>query len=168
VRSLLQSISIFRMREMEDARSLAGLAMEVYSARISIEQDEQERLRFSPDDILRLPVHQAINLWIANGVPRAGFVGHTLPMEGLHDDNLAAHHLREQRARGGHHPTHLKDPLEEHNATRATPRDARSPQGEQTSEAMHKESDPPRDPRRNGWAPAGQMPFADVQDQLDD
>ena len=48
VRSLLQSISIFRMREMEDARSLAGLAMEVYSDRISVDQEEQERLRFSP------------------------------------------------------------------------------------------------------------------------
>jgi hypothetical protein len=168
VRSLLQSISIFRMREMEDARSLAGLAMEVYSDRISIEQDEQERLRFSPDDILRLPVHQAINLWIANGVPRAGFVGHTLPMEELHDENLAEHHLHEQRSRGGHHPTHLEDPLEEHNATHATPGDARSPQGEQTSEATYDESHPPRDPRRNGSAPAGQMAFADMQDQLDD
>ena len=104
VRSLLQSISIFRMREMEDARSLAGLAMEVYSDRISIDQDEQERLRFSPDDILRLPVHHAINLWIAGGVPRAGFVAHTLPMEELHDEALAEHHLDAQRARGGHHP----------------------------------------------------------------
>jgi hypothetical protein len=168
VRSLLQSISIFRMREMEDARSLAGLAMEVYSDRISIEQDEQERLRFSPDDILRLPVHQAINLWIAGGVPRAGFVGHTLPMEDLHDENLAGHHRREQHSRGGHHPTHLEDPLEEHNAKRATPRGARSPQGDQTSEATHDESHPPRDPRHNGSAPAGQMAFADMQDQLDD
>ena len=74
VRSLLQSISIFRMREMEDARSLAGLAMEVYSDRISIDQDEQERLRFSPDDIVKLPIHRAINLWVADGVPRAGFL----------------------------------------------------------------------------------------------
>jgi hypothetical protein len=167
VRSLLQSISIFRMREMEDARSLAGLAMEVYSDRISIEQDEQERLRFSPDDILRLPVHQAINLWIASGVPRAGFVAHTLPMEELHDEKLAQHHLREQRARGGHHPTHLADPLEEHNATHATPRGARSPQGDQTSEATHHKSHP-RDPRRNGSAPAGQMALDDMQDELDD
>ena len=55
VRSLLQSISIFRMREMEDARSLAGLAMEVYSDRISVDQEEQERLRFSPDDVVKLP-----------------------------------------------------------------------------------------------------------------
>jgi hypothetical protein len=69
VRSLLQSISIFRMREMEDARSLSGLAMDVYSDRISVDQDEQERLRFSPDDILRLPIHTAINLWVAGGIP---------------------------------------------------------------------------------------------------
>jgi Phage integrase, N-terminal SAM-like domain len=41
VRSLLQSISIFRMRELEDARSLAGLAMDVYSDHISIDQAEQ-------------------------------------------------------------------------------------------------------------------------------
>jgi hypothetical protein len=111
VRSLLQSMSIFRMREMEDARSLAGLAMEVYSDRISIEQDEQERLRFSPDDILRLPVHQAINLWIAGGVPRAGFVGHTLPMEPLSDAEVEQHHRDAQHERGAHHPDKLPDLL---------------------------------------------------------
>jgi hypothetical protein len=169
VRSLLQSISIFRMREMEDARSLAGLAMEVYSDRISIEQDEQERLRFSPDDILRLPVHQAINLWIAGGVPCAGFVGHTLPMEDLHDANLVEHHLHEQRARGGHHPTHLGDPLEEHNAGHSAPRDDDvSVDGEQASEATRDESQPSPDPRRNGSAPEGQMAFDEMSDELDD
>ena len=111
VRSLLQSISIFRMREIEDARSLAGLAMEVYSDRIGIDQDEQERLRFSPDDILRLPVHQAINLWIANGTPKPGFVAHTLPMEALHEEGVADHHRAAQRKRGGYHPDRLPDLL---------------------------------------------------------
>ena len=85
VRSLLQSISIFRMRELEDARSLAGLAMDVYSDHISIDQAEQERLRFSADDIIHLPVHTAINLWVAQGTPRAAFVARTLPMEELYD-----------------------------------------------------------------------------------
>ena len=51
VRSLLQSISIFRMREMEDARSFAGLAMDIYSDRISVDHEDQQRLRFSADDI---------------------------------------------------------------------------------------------------------------------
>ena len=113
VRSLLQSISIFRMREMEDARSLAGLAMEVYSDRISVDQEEQERLRFSPDDIVKLPIHRAINLWVADGVPRGGFLAHTLPMEELHDQDLAVHHAETQRKRGGHHPGPLGDPLPE-------------------------------------------------------
>ena len=111
VRSLLQSISIFRMREMEDARSLVGLAMEVYSDHIGVDQEEQERLRFSPDDIVKLPIHRAINLWVAHGVPRAGFLAHTLPMEELHDDAVADHHARIQRDRGAHHPGHLPDPL---------------------------------------------------------
>jgi hypothetical protein len=111
VRSLLQSISIFRMREMEDARSLAGLAMDVYSDRISVDQDEQERLRFSADDIVRLPVHTAINLWVARGTPRAGFVARTLPMEELYDPALAEGHLDAQRDRGGHHLEHLPAPI---------------------------------------------------------
>ena len=111
VRSLLQSISIFRMRELEDARSLAGLAMDVYSDHISIDQAEQERLRFSADDIIHLPVHTAINLWVAQGTPRAAFVARTLPMEELYDPQLAQHHLEAQRARGGHHLNHLAAPL---------------------------------------------------------
>ncbi len=107
VRSLLQSISIFRMREIEDARSLAGLAMEVYSDRISIDQQEQERLRFSPDDILRLPVHRAINLWVAEGTPRSGFVAETLPMEPLFRADVAEAHRLQQRDRGGYFPEGL-------------------------------------------------------------
>lgn len=110
VRSLLQSISILRMREMEDARSLAGLAMEVYSDRISVQQEEQERLRFSPDDIVRLPAHHAINLWVAGGVPRPGFVAQTLPMEELHDSQLERHHRDAQRSRGGRKVDNLPHP----------------------------------------------------------
>jgi hypothetical protein len=112
VRSLLQSISIFRMREMEDARSLAGLAMDVYSDRISVDREDQERLRFSADDILRLPVHTAINLWNARGTPRPGFIARTLPMQDLYNQELAAHHLAAQRARGGHHLAYLPAPLD--------------------------------------------------------
>lgn len=107
VRSLLQSISIFRMREIEDARSLAGLAMEVYSDRISIEQEDQERLRFSPDDILRLPVHHAINLWVAGGAPRSGFLAQTLPMESLFVSDIARAHRCNQQERGGYFPESL-------------------------------------------------------------
>ena len=110
VRSLLQSISIFRMREIEDARSLAGLAMDVYSDRISVDQDDQQRLRFSADDITRLQSttpstsgsHTAPPLRIRR--PNAA-------LENLHDPELAERHLDAQRARGAHCPAHLSDPL---------------------------------------------------------
>jgi hypothetical protein len=151
VRSLLQSISIFRMRELEDARSLAGLAMEVYSDRISIEQDEQERLRFSADDILRLPIHQAINLWIASGIPRAGFVGHTLPMEPLHDPALAEHHREQQHDRGAHHPEKLPDLLAHDEPTRREPtrRPPRNPtRPEPSSDDQYGQSEDPNGQQR--------------------
>lgn len=123
VRSLLQSISIFRMREMEDARSLAGLAMDVYSDHISADQADQERLRFSADDITRLQTHHAINLWVADGTPRPGFVAQTLPFEQLYDRDLADHHLQAQRDRGGHCPPSLTDPLATAAASSAPERD---------------------------------------------
>ena len=159
VRSLLQSISIFRMREIEDARSLAGLAMEVYSDRISVDQDEQERLRFSPDDVLKLPIHRAINLWVADGVPRAGFLGHTLPMEDLHDEQLAEQHLIAQRERGGHHPAVPARPraatLNDQATTRRRP--SRSP--------AHRSRSQPDGGRANRDAP-GDDDTADGQGRL--
>ena len=166
VRSLLQSISIFRMREMEDARSLAGLAMEVYSDRISIDQDEQERLRFSPDDIIRLPIHRAINLWVAHGGPRAGFLAHTLPMEQLHDADLAGHHRDAQRERGGHHPASLPDPLaDDPSALIPSPagaRDARNGQRRASSRAAATQNGtaPSRSEHRD--AEALQLPLAEA------
>ena len=141
VRSLLQSISIFRMREMEDARSLAGLAMEVYSDRISVDQDEQERLRFSPDDILKLPIHRAINLWVADGVPRAGFLAHTLPMEELHDeDRRRAPPRRAARARRPPPRPRSPDPLADSDAdarARRPTSDARAARQHGAARAAH-------------------------------
>jgi hypothetical protein len=110
VRSLLQSISIFRTRELEDARSLAGLAMQVYSDRIGVDAEEQTRLRFSVDDILSLPAHHAINLWIARGRPQPAFVARTSPWEELRRDEVAEHHRGAQRERGCFHPGPLPAP----------------------------------------------------------
>jgi TraM recognition site of TraD and TraG len=121
VRSLLQSISIFRMRELEDARALAGLAMDVYSDRISVDQQEQERLRFSADDIIHLPVHTAINIWVARGTPRPAFVARTQPMQDLYDPALAEHHLAAQRERGGRYLAHLPAPLGDKRSADAPP-----------------------------------------------
>jgi hypothetical protein len=110
VRSLLQSVSLFRMREIEDARSMAGLAMQVYTDRIGLDPEEQSRLRFSVDDVLAQPSHHCINLWLAGGQPQAAFSAETSRYEELRSDELAEHHLRAQRERGGFCPPHLPDP----------------------------------------------------------
>jgi hypothetical protein len=166
VRSLLQSISIFRMREMEDARSLAGLAMEVYTDRISVDQEEQERLRFSADDIVKLPIHRAINLWIADGVPRAGFVAETLAMEELHDENLAARHLAAQRERGAHHPARLPEPLAGESGP-STPDDVPEPRpGRRARRSAREPRRTARKGRSGGTAPAA-APGAALQLPLD-
>jgi hypothetical protein len=163
VRSLLQSISIFRMREIDDARSLAGLAMEVYSDRIGVDQEEQERLRFSPDDIVKLPIHRAINLWVADGVPRAGFLAHTMPMEDLHDDEVAQQHLAAQRDRGGHHPGALRDPLAELDlAEEAAPDASPIPQPRSTA----REASNTKPSRAPGPSPRRKTPAGDSDEQL--
>jgi len=164
VRSLLQSLSIFRMREMDDARSLAGLAMEVYADRIGVDQDEQERLRFSPDDIVRLPVHHAINLWVAGGIPRAGFLAKTLAMEALYDEQLAAHHTTAQRDRGGRHPANLGDPLDA-----LDPEDRPADREAQPSAVAALVSAPQRSrPRARPVNNADQLTLDAVHDELDD
>jgi hypothetical protein len=121
VRSLLQSVSIFRMREIEDARSMAGLAMQVYADRIAADADEQERLRFSVDDILAQPAHHAINLWLAGGRPQPAFTARTEPAETLHAPELAGAHLAAQRERGGFCPPHLPDPTGPREDVQPTP-----------------------------------------------
>ena len=144
--------------------------MEVYSDHISIDQDEQQRLRFSPDDITRLPIHHALNLWVAHGGPRAGFLAHTLPMEQLHDPDLARRHAHAQRERGAHHPTTLPDPLAgEPNAPvsrsqlpPSTPRDGQKRRGQPSGGGRQHETAPSRsDPRDSE---ALQLPLAEAMD----
>ena len=52
-----------------------------------------------------------INLWVADGIPRGGFLAATLPMEDLHSKQLDRRHREAQHERGGHHPEALGDPL---------------------------------------------------------
>lgn len=112
--SLLHSACVFRMREVEEARAMAALAMETYSDRIDVEREVQERLRFSVDDVLRLPQHRCLCLWSAGGVPQPAFVGSALPTAALVDqrsDNTALH-LERQRDRGAHPLRWLPEPAD--------------------------------------------------------
>jgi hypothetical protein len=95
-------------------------------------------------------------VWVADGAPRPGFVAATLPMEGLRSDESAAFHANAQRARGGHYPSELPDPLM-HLPARGTRT------GETPSPAARK-------PKRPGRASGGrsQLSFVDVTETRDD
>lgn len=90
-------------------------------------QHNSVRLRFSADDITRLEVHHAINLWVADGTPRPGFVAQTLPWEDLYDPQLAEHHRQAQVQRGGHCPSHLPAPSGDGPQPHPTQRRERAP-----------------------------------------
>jgi hypothetical protein len=118
VKSLLQNLSIFRLREFEDARAAAALAMEVFSDSLSGDIEDQRRVRVDPMDIVRQPNHRALALWLSDGVPQPAFTADTRPMEELSESPEAldarAHHEAEQLRRGDHphdHGRYIEPPL---------------------------------------------------------
>jgi hypothetical protein len=106
VKSLLQNISVTRLREFEDARAVAALAMDVFADTIRAEADEQRRLSLDPMDIINMPNHRPLNLWLAGGVPQSAHTGQTLPVEPLTASDGARRtrdlHVERQRRRGYH------------------------------------------------------------------
>lgn len=118
VKSLLQNLSIFRLREFEDARAAAALAMEVFADNMRGDIEDQRRVRVDPMDIVRQPNHRAVNLWLANGVPQPAFTADTRPTKELSASPEArrarAHHEAQQQRRGDHphdHGRYIQPPL---------------------------------------------------------
>ncbi len=101
VKSLLQNVSITRMRDLDDARALAGLAMDLYADAIRIDPDEQRKLTLDPADITRAPDHQALNLWLTDGVPQPAFTARTIPVEPVVDTSGRSPAPGQPRARSG-------------------------------------------------------------------
>jgi hypothetical protein len=106
VRSLLQNVSIFRQRDLHDARAAAALAMEVFQDNIRGDTEDQRRIRIDPMDIVQQPNYRAVNLWLAQGIPQPAATASTAPMEQLVAAPAARqareHHEREQLRRGDH------------------------------------------------------------------
>lgn len=107
IKSLLQNISVTRMRDLDDARDYASLAMELYADAIRVEREDQQRLTIDPTDIINSQDHQVFNLWFANGAPQRGFHGDTLPIEPA-VERMGGRAAREQHERAqaqrGYHP----------------------------------------------------------------
>lgn len=110
LKSLLRSRSMFALGEVADAREQAEVAMEVYSDLIRSERDDRERMRFGPDDVVRLPTFCAINSWVAGGARQSAFVARTRPPDDA-DPSRREHHLNRQREAGGFYPGPLNDPI---------------------------------------------------------
>ena len=151
--------------------------MDERADRISVDQDEQERLRFSADDIVRLPVHTAINLWVARGTPRGGFYARTKPMEELYDPAVAEGHLAAQRDRGGHHLDHLPAPVgaAAHRHAASGVEAAVGPAASEAGDAVGNDgTHPSRRHRRPRLRPVGETepksgpPDADPVEEVDD
>ncbi len=107
IKSLLQNISITRLREFEDARQIAALAMEVFSDNIRGEADDQRRLTIDPMDIVNMPNYRPLHLWLVDGAPQPAFnQAHTWPVEPMIATHeaiaTAAHHHQAQIDRGWH------------------------------------------------------------------
>jgi hypothetical protein len=115
IKSLLQNVSIFRLREFEDSRAAASLAMEVFSDNIKSETEDQRRLRLDPIDIINSPDYRAANLWISRGTPQPIFTAHTEPLgESSKTIDAREHHERQQRRCGYHphdHARYIQPPL---------------------------------------------------------
>jgi hypothetical protein len=112
LKSLLRSRSMFAMGEVSDAREQAEVAMEVYTDLIRSEREERERMRFGPEDIVRLPTFTAINSWVADGARQTAFLAQTTPMRDLGDGTRRELHLRRQREAGAHWPAVLPAPVQ--------------------------------------------------------
>jgi hypothetical protein len=111
VQSLLQNVSITRTRNLDDARAVAALAMDLYSDAISANADDQRKLAIDPLDIAHAPDHQVQNLWLADGAPQPVFTADTVAIEPLLariGDRAREHHEREQVTRGYHPHDHGK------------------------------------------------------------
>jgi hypothetical protein len=117
LKSLLRSRSVFAMSEMSDAREQAEVAMEVYSDSIRPEREDRERMRFGPDDIVRLPPFTALNSWVAGGTRQSAFVAQTIPMRAATTNGLREHHLDRQRRSGAFCPEHLPAPIASHSSS---------------------------------------------------
>lgn len=111
LKSLLRNRVMFAMSEAEDAREQAEIALEVYADLFRGEQEDRQRARVSPDDLIRQPNHHAIASLIADGQRASSCHLQTEPPTS-DDPQRATFHLDRQREAGAHHPGPMRPPDE--------------------------------------------------------
>ncbi len=99
VQSLLQSTVIFRTEKLEDGERFTKTNMWLYSNFIGVQDEVQDRLNFSVDDYLNLPMHHAICRWTQGGRLTPAFLAQTVDWRTLYDPGVAAYHIEASRRR---------------------------------------------------------------------
>jgi hypothetical protein len=162
--NLLQNRFLFRLGDHEDAEDAVRIAMAVYSTMIRDDPDSRARLRVTPEQILKLPVHHCLASWIAGGTRAASFIGHTFPFPSTVSDAWAHTHLRRLHEAVGPYPEAMASTLIAHQdgaaAGSAPPlgRGAGHDPPALTQSADHPDVSNEPDPRPNAPAPVTGTP----------
>lgn len=80
-KNLIQNIVLFRTQQIEDAEQFSKLFMRIYSNNIQVSDEVQDRINFGPDDIINIPIYNAICRWMVDGEPQAPFIAETVPVK---------------------------------------------------------------------------------------
>lgn len=99
IKSLLQSTCVFRTESIEDAENFTKSTMRIYTNFIGVQDEVQDRINFSVDDYLNLPLYHAICRWALDGKLRPPFLAETLDWRRYYDAGLAEHHKADSSRR---------------------------------------------------------------------
>jgi|GEM_PF-2659586 len=82
VRELVQHRFLFRSQNVEEAEAEAKLLARIYSNFISPDQELQDIMSFTPDDLFNLPSYRCVARVLVGGKPQPAFLGETIPLQG--------------------------------------------------------------------------------------
>lgn len=104
IEQLCHHLIAFRVRKVEEAKTLMHLMQRLYANNITFSEDVQALTNFAVDDFLHLPNHHAICFWQAHGEVQPAFVAESMPWRPLpanarwdaEHERWAAEHLQRQ------------------------------------------------------------------------
>lgn len=86
IEELCHHLIVFRVHQVEEAKTLMHLMQRLYANNITFAEDVQALTNFAVDDFLHLPDHHAICFWQAYGEIQPPFVAESIPWRPLDAD----------------------------------------------------------------------------------
>ena len=80
VRELVQHRFVFRTQNVAEAEEEAKLLARIYANMISPDQELQDVLSLTPDDLFNLPNYPCVNRVLVDRRPQTPFLGETIPL----------------------------------------------------------------------------------------